>query len=56
MRFLEGFTPASYHDAGDGMVRLAFPADDGHSVVAAAVRQEQNADGTEGRVRAQFTL
>src|SRR5258708_17411279 len=44
-RFLEGFAPARYHGhALDGAVRLAFPADDGHSTVGAAVRQA--ADGT----------
>jgi DNA-3-methyladenine glycosylase II len=55
VRFLEGFTPASYHDAADGILRLAFPADDGHSTVAAAV-QEETADGTAGTVRAEFTV
>jgi DNA-3-methyladenine glycosylase II len=44
-RFLEGFTPARYHGpAPDGAIRLAFPADNGHSTVGAAVRQA--ADGT----------
>jgi DNA-3-methyladenine glycosylase II len=44
-RFLEGFAPARYHGhAGDGAIRLAFPADDGHTTVGAAVRQA--ADGT----------
>src|SRR5258708_20612275 len=44
-RFLEGFAPARYHGhALDGAVRLAFPADDGHSTVGAAGRQA--ADGT----------
>ena len=56
VRFLEGFTPASYHTAADGTLRLAFPSDDGHSTVAAAVRQEETADGTAGRVRAEFTV
>jgi DNA-3-methyladenine glycosylase II len=55
MRFLEGFTPASYHDAADGTLRLAFPADDGHSTVAAAVWQEETANGAAGTVRAEFT-
>src|SRR5258708_7924150 len=44
-RFLEGFAPARYHGhALDGAVRLARPADAGHSTVGAAVRQA--ADGT----------
>jgi DNA-3-methyladenine glycosylase II len=44
-RFLEGFAPAPYHGhAADGAIRLAFPADDGHTSVGAAVRQA--ADGT----------
>ncbi len=44
-RFLEGFAPARYQGhAPDGAVRLAFPADDGHSTVGAAVRQSD--DGT----------
>jgi DNA-3-methyladenine glycosylase II len=55
-RFLEGFTPASYHDAADGTLRLAFPADDGHATVAAAVWQEETTDGAAGTVRAEFTV
>ncbi|MER5182334.1 hypothetical protein ABT009_28960 [Streptomyces sp. NPDC002896] len=55
-RFLEGFTPTGYHQAPDGIVRLALPADDGHSTVAAAVWQEETADGIAGRVRAEFTV
>src|SRR5258708_15017179 len=44
-RFLEGFAPARYQGhALEGAVRRAFPADDGHSTVGAAVRQA--ADGT----------
>jgi DNA-3-methyladenine glycosylase II len=44
-RFLEGFAPARYHGpTSDGAIRLAFPADNGHSTVGAAVRQA--ADGT----------
>lgn len=44
-RFLEGFAPARYPGhAPDGVIRLAFPADDGHSAAGAAVRQA--ADGT----------
>ncbi|MBL1117181.1 DNA-3-methyladenine glycosylase 2 family protein [Streptomyces sp. 110] len=55
VRFLEGFTPASYQGAADDVLRLAFPADDGHSTVAVAVRQEETAEGEAGRVRAEFT-
>jgi DNA-3-methyladenine glycosylase II len=55
-RFLEDFTPASYDDAADGTLRLAFPADDGHSTVAAAVRQEAATGGRTGTVRAEFTV
>lgn len=52
--FLEGFTPARYEDtAQDQVLRLAFPADDGHSTVGVAVRQ---ADGPQGIVEAQATL
>lgn len=56
IRFLEGFGPANHHPAADGILRLAFPADDGTSVVAAAVRQEVRADGGTGTVRAHFTV
>lgn len=56
IRFLEGFRPASHPHAADGILRLAFPADDGDSVVAAAVRQEVRADGGTGTVRAEFTV
>ncbi|MFD5394236.1 hypothetical protein ACFWJW_08400 [Streptomyces sp. NPDC127097] len=56
IRFLEGFGPASYHPAADGIPRLAFPADDGTSVVAATVRQEVRADGGTGALRAEFTV
>ncbi|GAA1699969.1 DNA-3-methyladenine glycosylase family protein [Streptomyces yatensis] len=56
VRFLEGFTPASYSGTADEVLRLAFPADDGHSTVAAAVRQEETADGEPGTVRAEFTV
>jgi DNA-3-methyladenine glycosylase II len=38
--FLDDFTPAAYGDAGDGVLRLAFPADDGRSVIGVAVRQD----------------
>ncbi|MFK4224642.1 DNA-3-methyladenine glycosylase family protein [Streptomyces sp. NPDC019890] len=54
MRFLEGFTPAGYRDASAGRVlRLAFPADDGHSTVSAEVRQ---AEDSEGAVQADVTV
>ncbi|AEM80939.1 DNA-3-methyladenine glycosylase family protein [Streptomyces violaceusniger] len=56
VRFLAGFTPASYSGTADEVLRLAFPADDGHSTVAAAVRQEETADGEAGGVRAEFTV
>ncbi|MEU6327875.1 DNA-3-methyladenine glycosylase 2 family protein [Streptomyces sp. NPDC047049] len=56
IRFLEGFAPASYDRPADGILRLAFPADDGVSVVAAGVRQEVRADGGAGTVRAEFTV
>ncbi|MDJ1130585.1 DNA-3-methyladenine glycosylase family protein [Streptomyces iconiensis] len=46
LRFLEGFTPASYRGGHDGVLRLAFPSDDGQVTVTAAVRQE--APPTEG--------
>ncbi|MBP8537151.1 DNA-3-methyladenine glycosylase [Streptomyces sp. MK37H] len=55
VRFLGGFTPADYEDTADGVLRLAFPADDGRSTVAVAVRQEETAEGGAGRVRAEFT-
>ncbi|WP_030058523.1 DNA-3-methyladenine glycosylase family protein [Streptomyces novaecaesareae] len=56
IRFLEGFTPASHPRATDGILRLAFPADDGTSVIAAAVRQEVGADGTPGTVHAELAV
>ncbi|MFI9230771.1 DNA-3-methyladenine glycosylase family protein [Streptomyces rimosus] len=57
VRFLENFTPARYRKAPDEVLRLAFPSDDGHTTVAAAVRQEAAApDGTAGSVRAEFTV
>ncbi|MEV6128510.1 DNA-3-methyladenine glycosylase 2 family protein [Streptomyces violaceusniger] len=56
VRFLADFTPASYSGTADEVLRLAFPADDGHSTVAAAVRQEETADGEAGTVRAEFTV
>ncbi|UKY48071.1 DNA-3-methyladenine glycosylase family protein [Streptomyces inhibens] len=57
MRFLEGFTPAGYRDASDGRVlRLAFPADDGHSTVSAEVRQAGGSEGSAGSVQANATV
>ncbi|OLT30734.1 Fe-S cluster assembly protein HesB [Actinomadura sp. CNU-125] len=56
VRFLEGFTPASYDDAADGTLRLAFPADDGHATVAAAVRQDEPTDDGAGAVRVDFAV
>ncbi|MFE5164772.1 DNA-3-methyladenine glycosylase family protein [Streptomyces sp. NPDC056697] len=56
VRFLEDFTPACYSGTADEVLRLAFPADDGHSTVAAMVRQEETADGAAGTVRAEFTV
>lgn len=55
MRFLEGFTAASYDHAADAELRLAFPADDAVSVIGCAVRQEA-ADGKPGTVSAEFTV
>lgn len=55
LRFLEGFTPARYEGGHDGVLRLAFPSDDGRFTVTAAVRQEQTPQGT-GAVRAEITL
>ncbi|GFE13415.1 hypothetical protein Sgleb_14620 [Streptomyces glebosus] len=43
IRFLKGFTPASNHHAGDGILRLAFPADD--ATVGAIARLARIADG-----------
>jgi DNA-3-methyladenine glycosylase II len=56
MRFLEGFTAASYDHAADGELRLAFPADDAVSVIGCAVRQKEAADGKPGTVSAEFTV
>lgn len=55
-RFLEGFTPASYEHAPDGVLRLAFPADNGKSVIGFALRQKEAAHGTGGTVHADYTL
>ncbi|GAA2639166.1 DNA-3-methyladenine glycosylase 2 family protein [Streptomyces axinellae] len=56
IRFLEGFTPASYDQTADGVLRLAFPADDADSVIGCAVRQEEAADGKPGTVHLEFTV
>jgi len=51
LSFLKGFTPAAYHDTAQGQaLRLAFPADDGHSTVGVEVRQP---DGPQGIVEAE---
>ncbi|MFF3276725.1 DNA-3-methyladenine glycosylase family protein [Streptomyces chrestomyceticus] len=55
VRFLMSFTPASYNHAPDDILRLAFPADDATSVLAATVRQEMEADGVPGTVQAELT-
>jgi DNA-3-methyladenine glycosylase II len=52
IRFLDGFTPAAYRDAADGLLRMAFPADDGGSVIGVAVR----ADPDGPAVRAEYTV
>lgn len=56
IRFLEGFTPASYGREVDGVLRLAFPADDAASVIGCAVRQKEAADGKPGTVSIEFTV
>ncbi|MFJ1869268.1 DNA-3-methyladenine glycosylase family protein [Streptomyces sp. NPDC088097] len=56
IRFLEGFTPASYDQAADGVLRMAFPTDDGAGVIGCAVRQEEAASGGSGPVTADFTV
>jgi DNA-3-methyladenine glycosylase II len=40
VRFLEGFTPARYRGADDGVLRLAFPLDGSGESVGVAVHQE----------------
>lgn len=55
VRFLMSFTPASYNHAPDDILRLAFPADDATSVLAATVRQEMGPDGVPGTVQAELT-
>ncbi|PWI42982.1 DNA-3-methyladenine glycosylase [Streptomyces sp. ICBB 8177] len=54
--FLEGFTPASYDRPADGVLRLAFPADDGRGVIGCAVAQEEAVGTSPGTVSARFTL
>lgn len=56
IRFLEGFTPASYDHAPDAVLRLAFPTDDGQSVIGCALRQKEAVHGTAGTVHAEYTL
>lgn len=55
-RFLEDFTPASYDHAADGVLRLAFPADDGVHVIGCAVRQKETAGPTPAAVTADITV
>ncbi|MEU4145441.1 DNA-3-methyladenine glycosylase family protein [Streptomyces parvulus] len=54
-RFLEGFTPASYDHAPDGVLRLAFPTEDGQSVIACALTQKETAD-TPAAVHGAYSL
>ncbi|MGW5390784.1 DNA-3-methyladenine glycosylase family protein [Streptomyces koyangensis] len=56
IRFLEGFTPASYEQAADGVLRMAFPADDGVHVIGCAVRQKETAGPTPAAVTADITV
>ncbi|MEU6173190.1 DNA-3-methyladenine glycosylase 2 family protein [Streptantibioticus parmotrematis] len=56
IRFLEGFTPASYEQVADGVLRLAFPADDGHSVIGCAISQKEAGDTPSAAVSARFTV
>ncbi|MEU6443259.1 DNA-3-methyladenine glycosylase 2 family protein [Streptomyces sp. NPDC047046] len=51
LRFLADFTPAAYPPEDDGVLRLAFPADDGLHVVGCAVRQP----GDAGDVRVEWS-
>ncbi|WP_218007242.1 hypothetical protein [Microtetraspora fusca] len=46
IRFLECFTPASCSHATDGVLRLAFPADDGRGVIGCTVSQKEAADSS----------
>lgn len=55
-RYLEGFTPASYDHAPDRVLRLAFPTDDGRSVIGCALREQDAAPGAAGTVHAEYTL
>ncbi|MEU7045723.1 DNA-3-methyladenine glycosylase 2 family protein [Streptomyces varsoviensis] len=54
-RFLEICTPAAYEHSPDGVLRLAFPGDDGESVIGCAVRQEETAGGPPATVHAEYT-
>lgn len=56
IRFLEGFTPASYDQGADGVLRTAFPADDGVHVIGCAVRQKETAGPTPATVTADITV
>ncbi|MET7507827.1 DNA-3-methyladenine glycosylase 2 family protein [Streptomyces albidoflavus] len=56
IRFLGGFTPASYDQAADGVLRMAFPADDGVHVIGCAVRQKETAGPTPATVTADITV
>ncbi|MFJ9033715.1 hypothetical protein ACIRQP_35510 [Streptomyces sp. NPDC102274] len=56
IRFLEGFTPASYDHATDGVLRVAFPADDGRSVIGCMVSRKEAADTPPATVSAEFTV
>ena len=40
IKFLEGFTPASYGGAGHGALELAFPAEGSWQTVGVRVRQD----------------
>ncbi len=46
IRFLEGFTPASYGGPADGVLELAFPAEGSWQTVGVRVRQEPGGDVT----------
>jgi DNA-3-methyladenine glycosylase II len=52
IRFLDSFTPAAYRDAADGLLRMAFPSDDGGSVIGVAVRQ----DAPDATVAAEYSV
>jgi DNA-3-methyladenine glycosylase II len=55
MRFLDGFTPAAYDAADDGVLRMAFPSDDGSCVVGAAVRQDGGQAAADGQVHVDYS-